>query len=114
MRNIFLFLIILLYGCATSVTMTGTAKPPTDPKNVKVLFYEKPNCPFEELGFISTPLMWNQTVAIENAREEAAKIGADFISIQKVFKNAYNDAQVSALAYSCSSVDRNIESMDVN
>ena len=112
MKYILIIFIIILYGCATSVTMTGAAKPATEPKNVKVLFYEKPSCPFEELGFISTPTMWNQNVAIESARKEAAQIGADFISIQTINKNAYNDASVSAIAYSCSSVDRNIESLD--
>ena len=69
---VFLFL-IFLYSCATQVTMTGKALSPKLPSDVKIIFHEKPKCDYEELGFIATPLMWNQTVAIEEARKKAAE-----------------------------------------
>ena len=108
----FFFLLIFLSSCATQVTMTGKAFPPISPSDVKIVFYEKPKCEYEELGFIATPLMWNQTVAIEEARKKAAEIGANYLSIQTINTNQYNDAVVSGLAYYCGVVDRNIERLN--
>lgn len=104
--------IVLLGGCATNITMTGKAYSPVTPTQVKILFKDKPNCNYEELGFISTPLKWNQNAAIEAAREKAAAIGADYLVVETVTQNIYNDASVSAMAYKCGSVDR--EKVDVN
>lgn len=101
-----------LAGCATNVTMTGKAHPPVTPSQVKILFKEKPKCNYEELGFISTPQKWNQNIAIEAAREKAAEIGADYLVVETVHQNMYNDASVSAMAYKCGAVDR--EKVDVN
>ncbi len=104
--------IVSLVGCATNITMTGKAYSPVTPSQVKILFKDKPNCKYEELGFISTPQKWNQNVAIEAAREKAAEIGADYLVVETVHQNMYNDASVSAMAYKCGSVDR--EKVDVN
>lgn len=104
--------IVSLGGCATNVTMTGKAHSPVSPSQVKILFKEKPKCNYEELGFISTPQKRNQNVAIEAAREKAAEIGADYLMIETVHQNAFNDASVSAMAYKCGTVDR--EKVDVN
>lgn len=103
--------IVLVSGCATNVTMTGKAHPPVSPTQVKILFKEKPKCNYEELGFISTPQKWNQNIAIEAAREKAAEIGADYLVIETVHQNMYNDVSVSAMAYKCGTVDR--EKVDV-
>ncbi len=113
LRNILAFFVIIgLVGCATSVTMTGKAYPPVPPMHVKILFKEKPKCNYEELGYISTPLKWNQNKAIEAAREKAAVIGADYLVVETVQTNIYNDASVSAMAYKCGQVDR--EKVDIN
>jgi len=114
MKKLLLLLLstFLLSSCASSVTMTGKALTANEPSDVKIVFHEKPKCDYEELGFISTPVMWNQTVAIEEARSQAASIGANYISIQKVYINAYNDAQVSAIAYYCGKVVRNNDELD--
>lgn len=107
-REIFLVGSCLFYlsGCATSITMTGKAYSPVSPSQVKVLFKDKPKCDYEELGFISTPAKWNQNVAIEAAREKAAGIGADYLVVETVMVNEFNDAKVSAMAYKCGTVDR--------
>lgn len=104
--------ILTASGCATNVSMTGKAHPPVTPSQVKILFKEKPKCNYEELGFISTPQKWNQNIAIEAAREKAAEIGADYLVVETVHHNMYNDASVSAMAYKCGAVDR--EKVDVN
>jgi hypothetical protein len=101
-----LLAIISLIGCATSMTMTGKSYPPVDPIEVKVLFKQKPECNYEELAFIGTPLSWNQNVAVQSARKKAAEIGADYIMIETVNTNMYNDTSVSAVAYKCAKVDR--------
>lgn len=115
MRQIFNIQILLcaitVAGCATSVTMTGKRYAPVQAHQVKILFKDRPKCYYEELGFISTPLSWNQNVAIEKARNKAAEIGADYIVIEAVQTNMYNDSSVSAIAYKCDIVDR--ENVDV-
>ena len=111
MKKLIIFSLVLLSGCATNTTMTGKAYAPVDPLDVKILFKEKPDCNYEELAFIGSPLMWNQNAAVESAREEAAEIGADYIMIQSVNVNAFNDASVSAVAYKCGRVDR--EKVDI-
>lgn len=93
-------------GCATNVTMTGKSYPPVPVTDVKVLFTDKPKCDYEELGFIGTPAKWNQNAAVQAAREKAAEIGADYLVIQNVSVNMYNDAMVSGMAYKCGKVDR--------
>ena len=111
-KKLFILLIFFIVtGCATSVTMTGRASPPVDPLSVKILFSEKPKCAFEELGFIQSPLTWNQNVAIERVRSKAAEIGADYLVITSVYTNAFNDATASGVAYKCGRVDR--EKVDV-
>lgn len=99
-------------GCATNMTMTGKAYPSVSPSNVKILFKDRPKCNYEELGFISTPPMWNQNTAIEAARVKAAEAGADYFVVENVLLNNFNDAKVSGMAYKCGSVDR--EKVDVN
>ena len=84
--------------------------PPVDELKVKILFEDAPKCEYEELAFITTRLRWNQNAAVEDARESAASIGSDYISIKNVKINAYNDASVSAIAYKCGNVDKeNVE-----
>lgn len=106
MKTIILATAVLLSGCATQMTMTGKAYDPVDPLSVKILFNSKPNCIFEELGFITTPLAWNQNRAVQLAREKAAEVGADYITIQAVHTAQFNDTSISAMAYKCGVVDR--------
>ncbi len=101
MRPTLLVSIALLSGCTTTVTMTGKAYPPVEPSHVKLVFSEKPACQTEEIAFISTPLEWSQNVAMNAAREKAARVGADYLVIESVVKNGFNDASVSGLAYKC-------------
>ncbi len=91
--------------------MTGKRYAPVQPLEVKILFKDKPKCNYEELGFISTPLSWDQNIAVEKARKKAAEIGADYLVIEAVHSNAYNDVSVSGVAVKCGIVDR--ESIEV-
>lgn len=95
------FLVAFLSGCATKVTKTGPAYPPTNPEDIKVFAAQKPNCKLEELGLIVTNLKWNQEHAVTDAKEKAAEIGAHFIKLTDVKRNIYNDAAVQAVAFRC-------------
>ncbi|MFZ5524205.1 MAG: hypothetical protein ACOY9D_09020 [Pseudomonadota bacterium] len=109
-KSLVIVITALITGCATNATMTGKAYPAVDPLQVKVLFREKPKCEYEELAFIGTPLVWNQNEAINAARKKAAEIGADYIMIETINVNAFNDASASAIAYKCGQVNReNVE-----
>lgn len=112
LRKTLLLAVVCLGGCATNVTMTGKAYPPVSRDQVKILFHDKPKCSYEELAFISTPLMWNQNAAMKAAREKAAEVGADYLVISTVNKNGYNDASVSGIAYKCGDVDRHRVKVD--
>lgn len=93
--------LILMAGCA-NVTVTGKKYPPVAVEDVKVLFTAQPSCAeYEELGFIGTNPMRNQNAAVQLAREEAAKLGADYLSIQEVLVNNFNAAMVSGVALKC-------------
>lgn len=94
-------LVALISGCATKVTITGKAYPPTEPENIKVFAQEKPACALEELGLIVTNLKWNQEIAINDAKSKASELGATYIQITEVERNIYNDAAVTAVAFRC-------------
>lgn len=102
--NTFILLFVLA-GCA-QVTLTGQPREAVDEKKVKILFYEKPECPYEELGLITTPTHWNETYAIEDLRAEAAKIGSDFISVKQIVTKPDGFVIARGLAYICGSVNR--------
>jgi hypothetical protein len=102
MKSAYLWpLALILSACATKVTMVGPSYPPTDPSTVKVFATQKPDCNLEELGVIVTNLKWNQEKAVEDAKINAAKIGATHIQIGNITRNMYNDAAVSAVAFRC-------------
>lgn len=86
---------VLVSACATKVTMTGPSYPPTDPATIKVFATQKPDCNLEELGLVVTNLKWNQEKAVEDAKVNAAKIGATHMQIGNVTRNGFNDAAVA-------------------
>lgn len=97
---------MLLTGCAAQVTMTGKQYPPVDPLKVKILFSQLPACHFEELAFITSPLSWNQSAAIQKIRDKSASIGADYVDITSTHVNLYGEVLASGVAYKCGIVDR--------
>ena len=115
MRFIYIIVISsLLTGCfgflgipvptkKTEVTVTENRDiyPAVGESWVKVLHKEKPPCTYEKLGFIKTALAWNRNAAIRIARSEAAKLGSDYVVIEKTYENTFNDARVDAIAYKC-------------
>ena len=109
-----LCLTLLLSGCATHIVRLGpvnTFYPATSPANVEVYYKTKPKCQYEEIALIDNPLdtgitgKWKSNLqeSIDQVKEEAAKLGADFIVINKYYKSIFsNDKLVdSAIAYKC-------------
>jgi hypothetical protein len=94
-------LALLIAGCATKVMVTGKKYPPISIDEVKIFAQIKPKCDLEEIGLIVTSLKWNQEVAIEDAKAKAAELGANYIQISDVARNAVNDAAVTATAFRC-------------
>jgi len=109
-----LCLALLLSGCATHIVKTGnpnTFYPATSPANVQVYYKTKPKCQYVEIALIDNPVdsgifsKWKSTLqeSVDQVKEEAAKLGADFIVINKYRKSVFaNDKLVdSASAYKC-------------
>ena len=112
MKNFIILLTIFIFSGCAQVTLTGQARDPVDEKEVKILFYEKPECQYEELALITTPTHWSETYAIEDLRAEAAKIGSDFVSVQQIITQPNGFVIARGLAYICGTVNR--ENVDVH
>lgn len=72
---------MLLVGCATgSALVTGEGRTPTDPSQVKL--YLQPPGNYEPVGIVtaSSEVGWTkQDLALQELRQQAAKIGANGI-----------------------------------
>lgn len=107
---------LLLSCCAAHIVKMGDPHkiyPATSPANIEVYYKSKPTkCKYEEIGLIDNPIdsgiifsYWKSTLqeSVNQVKEEAAKLGADFIIINKYHKSVFsNDKLVdSASAYKC-------------
>ncbi len=101
MKKIFLFSLLGLVGCAGTHMMSAKTYAPVEPEQVQVVFKEMPACDYEEIGLINTPYSWSSNSALKKARKKAAKIGADYIKVERVDTNEDNDAKIEAVAYKC-------------
>ena|GEM_PF-2588726 len=92
---------LVLAGCSTQVVVTGTAYPPVDPKKVQVLYEGEPICDFEQTGMIQTKEMFGAEAVVNELREKAASIGADYLYVRKVSCHAFNECEASGVTYKC-------------
>ena len=104
MKRFLLLLIVFLSAC-TQVTLLDGSYPPVSKDHVKVIVDNDdiswaPHCNAVQIAQIRTKLCWNQSIALNEARDKAAEIGADYIKAYFSF-NQYNDAMVTATAYKC-------------
>ena len=79
---------LLLAACASSHILTGTARAPIDPAQVR-FYYAPPEVPFEEVALLETSSgaftygAQNKTNAVmDKLRREAAKLGANGVLFQ--------------------------------
>ena len=100
-KLLFLSSILCLCSCASTHIMISKSYKPVTPEEVKVAFKEAPDCDYEEIALINTPYSWSSNSALQKARKQAAKIGADYIKVTKVDTNDDNDAKIEAVAYKC-------------
>lgn len=92
-------LAILLGGCATdSVVMTGAARPPISPAEVKI--YWRPPANFQEIAILNASKNSAFTTGgqktvdkvIEGLKEQAAKVGANGVILE-----GFSDSQTGSL-----------------
>lgn len=92
-------LAILLGGCATdSVVMTGAARPPISPAEVKI--YWRPPANFQEIAILNASKSSAFTTGgqktvnkvIEGLKEQAAKVGANGVILE-----GFSDSQTGSV-----------------
>ena len=94
--------LLLVAGCTQVTRLDFTDYPKVSPDDVDVVYNNPPKCQkFTEIALINTPLCWNMNIAIEKAKDEAARLGADGIFIRSYNRNAFNDVAIDASAYKC-------------
>jgi hypothetical protein len=94
-----LTLITIIYGCASS---TITRKyPPVSESDVKVWFAGRPDCPIEEIGFISIPFTFGQSMMMSALKKEGAAIGATHVIVSSVNTNRSFEYNGGAIAARC-------------
>lgn len=105
MKKTLFLSVLMLVGCASSVTILKPGYMPQPPENVTMVLdnvkeYNFGCKEFEHIAIISTSWEWNGEIAINKAREETASVGGN-IFVGSMFLNDFNDAQVSGNAYIC-------------
>lgn len=94
-----LALITIIYGCASS---TVTKKyPPVSENDVKVWFAGRPDCQIEEIGFISVPYAFGQSMMMSALKREGAAIGATHVIVSSVNSNRSYEYNGGAIAARC-------------
>ena len=84
------FVCLFILGCASSHVLTGTARAPISPSQVKI--YSHPPANFEEVALLtaSSESSWAWTeqgktnAVIEGLKKEAAKLGANGVLLQSL------------------------------
>ena len=94
-----LALITLICGCANS-TITNKY-PPVSENDVKVWFAGRPDCPIEEIGFISIPFTFGQSMMMSALKREGATIGATHVIVSSVNSNRSYEYNGGAIAARC-------------
>ena len=94
-----LTLMTLICGCASS---TITKKyPPVSDNDVKVWFAGRPDCQIEEIGFISVPYAFGQSMMMSALKKEGAAIGATHVIVSSVNSNRSYEYNGGAIAARC-------------
>jgi len=95
-----LLLVLLLAACASSHTLTGTARAPIDPEQVQI-YHVAPSVPYEQIAQLTSSSgaftygEQNKTNSVLNKlRREAAKLGANGV----LFVGANDGAGGSAVS----------------
>ena len=94
-----LTLMTLTYGCANS-TITNKY-PPVSENDVKVWFAGRPDCQIEEIGFISVPYAFGQSMMMSALKREGATIGATHVIVSSVNSIRGYEYKGGAIAARC-------------
>src|SRR5690606_25249927 len=98
--SLLLLLALLLAGCTTSHTLTGTPRPPIDPSQVRI-YHSPPPGGSEEIALLRTrrgALTYGDQNKIDSVmrklRQEAAGLGANGVLVQGT-ADGYSNSSVS-------------------
>ena len=89
------FFIIL--SCATDADRQRQAAA----SQIKVILYEYPQCNYRLVGAITTDVERSENAAIQEAKEKASDVGAEYLSIMSMGKYALDRTSVSGKAFVC-------------
>ena len=89
------FFIIL--SCATDADRQRQAAA----NKIKVVLYEYPQCNYRLVGAITTDAERSENAAIQEAKEKASDVGAEYLSIMSMGKYAFDRTSVSGKAFVC-------------
>jgi len=88
---------MILSGCGykSNVMISQNEYDSIDESEVIILMNDKPECAYEVIAAVTIDQYDGQANAIEKAKEEAADLGADYVSIN--FINTYSDDDISVV-----------------
>ena len=93
----YFFIFFLLISCATDADRRRQAAA----NKVKIILYEYPQCNYRMVGTITTGVERSENAAIQEAKEQAGGVGAEYLSIMSMGKYAFDQTNVSGKAFVC-------------
>ena len=94
---------MILSGCGykSNVMISQNEYDSIDESEVIILMNDKPECAYEVIAAVTIDQYDGQANAIEKAKEEAADLGADYVSINFINTYSDDDISVAGIAYRC-------------
>lgn len=87
----------MILSCATDADRQRQAAA----GKIKVMLYEYPQCNYRLVGAITTDAERSENAAIQEAKERASDVGAEYLSIMSMGKYALDRTSVSGKAFVC-------------
>lgn len=95
---------LVFSGCSSRYIELSKAEI-VDIDLMETMIQEKPKCEYERVAIITIDKWKNQKIAINEAREEAAKRGASHFSIDFINVHSDGDVNVVGMGYRCKNFD---------
>ncbi len=94
-------LVILLIGLSSACATDSDRRREAESRKVKTLLYEYPDCDYMMVGMITTDVKRSESSAIQEAKEMAVDVGAEYLSIMSIAKYAMDATSVSGKGFNC-------------
>jgi hypothetical protein len=95
--------LVMMSGCGykSNVMISQNEYDSIDENEVIILMNDKPQCNYEVIAAVTIDQYSGQATAIQEARKEAADLGADYVSINFINTYGDDDIGVAGIAYRC-------------